>query len=352
VPPARHLPSLGPALALLGAFAAVVWWQGGATVLHGHRPEPVGTAVAGAGVPSAHGLREEGVRLYAAGQFPAACERFDRAAEQEPASGARRLDLAGCFEGWGWHAVREGRAEEAMLLFRRGLRAVPDAPDLLTGLGVAAIRAGRAGETLGPLERAVRADARVPARLLLARLYHQRDDAPRALAHLRAVVAADPGHEAARRLLDKIERERRAESGFRRMTTPHFVIKYRGSREGEARQVLPRLVEVAYERVGIAVGYRPLDRVTIVLYEDAQFRHVAGVHSWVSGLFDGKIRLPLGPSLPPTPALERLLVHEYAHAAVHDLSRGRAPRWLQEGLAQVLEGAAPDASYWRQRLGV
>jgi hypothetical protein len=37
-----------------------------------------------------------------------------------------------------------------------------------------------------------------------------------------------------------------------------------------------------------------------------------------------------------------LVVHEYTHAAIHDLSRGRAPRWLHEGLAQVLEGATSD----------
>jgi tetratricopeptide (TPR) repeat protein len=341
----RRLQALGAALAAVGGVvAAAAWWLGAGVALDTREPAPARIALAGAAVSTAHALREEGVRLYAAGQFPAACERFDRAAEHESASTARRRDLAGCFEGWAWQAMREGRAEEAMLLFRRGLRATPDAPDLLTGLGVAAIHAGRAGEAVEPLERAVSADPRVPARLLLARLYDQRDEAAQALAHLRAVVTAEPEHEGARRLFDKIERERQAESGFRRMTTPHFVIKYRGSREAEARRVLPRLLEAAYERVGTQLGYRPLDRVTVVLYEDAEFRHVAGVHPWVSGLFDGKIRLPLGPALPPAPTLERLLVHEYAHAAVHDLSRGRAPRWLQEGLAQVLEGASAEAS--------
>ena len=39
---------------------------------------------------------------------------------------------------------------------------------------------------------------------------------------------------------------------------------------------------------------------------------------------------------------ERLAGHEYAHAAIHELTRGRAPRWLHEGLAQVLEGAPSD----------
>jgi hypothetical protein len=44
----------------------------------------------------------------------------------------------------------------------------------------------------------------------------------------------------------------------------------------------------------------------------------------------------------PTGDVERLVLHEYAHAAIHDLTRGRAPRWLHEGLAQVLEGRPPD----------
>ena len=62
----------------------------------------------------AQALTEEAIRLYAAGQFPRACEKFGLAAADEPASVARRQDVVRCFEGWGWQALREGRPDEAV----------------------------------------------------------------------------------------------------------------------------------------------------------------------------------------------------------------------------------------------
>jgi hypothetical protein len=143
-------------------------------------------------------------------------------------------------------------------------------------------------------------------------------------------------------LLDKVEREARAEAGFRREITPHFVVKWRAAGDAGARRSLQAGLAAARERVVAQLGEAPRERVTVVLYDAAQFQDVARVHGWVTGLFDGKIRLPAAGALPPRRELERILVHEYAHAAIHDLTRGRAPRWLHEGLAQALEGTIPD----------
>ncbi len=326
------------ALAAVSLAALVLGWR------EGRRQEirDAGRPVVLASARDARALTDEAIGLSAAGQFPRACERFSEAADADPANAARRLDVSRCFEGWGWQALRDRRPEEARLLFRRGLAGAPDAPGLLKGLGLASVHAGRPDEAIGALERAVRADFDAEVRLLLAHLYDHHDDPASAIAHLRAVLEREPAHEAARRLLEKVERERRVEAGFEREVTARFVVKYRGARAEEARRQIVGLLDGAAERLGRALAYHPNGRLTVVLYEHEQFQDVTRVHGWATGLFDGKIRLPVGPTPPPAAQLERLIVHEYAHAAIHHLSHGRAPRWLQEGLAQVLEGALAD----------
>jgi hypothetical protein len=54
-----------------------------------------------------------------------------------------------------------------------------------------------------------------------------------------------------------------------------------------------------------------------------------------------KICLPWKPGEPSAP-LARSLVHEYVHVLEGELSQGRAPRWLSEGLAEWADGELVD----------
>ena len=338
--PIRNLSLLVLAALLLGTAALTLGWREGRRYERGGGERTV--VFAALHERDSQALTEEAIHLYAAGQFPRACEKFGLAAADDPASVARRQDVVRCFEGWGWHELREGRPDEAVVLFTKGLTETPDDPALLKGLGVAAVHAGRPDEAFAPLERAALVEYDPEVRLLLAHLHDRRDDPAQAVVNLRAVLDHEPTNEAARRMLDKVEREWRAEAGFRREVTPRFVVKYRDTLDAVARREIVAHLEAAAARVSLTLAYAPQQRTTVVLYEHHEFRSVTRVHAWATGLFDGKIRLPVGGVRPSAHELERLAGHEYAHAAIHELTRGRAPRWLHEGLAQVLEGAASD----------
>lgn len=79
-------------------------------------------------------------------------------------------------------------------------------------------------------------------------------------------------------------------------------------------------------------------RQPVILYTGRAYFALASVPDWVSGVFDGKIRVCLDAAGAPTPELSAVLAHELAHALIRRASADRAPGWLHEGLAQWLEG--------------
>jgi hypothetical protein len=52
---------------------------------------------------------------------------------------------------------------------------------------------------------------------------------------------------------------------------------------------------------------------------------------------DGKLRIPISGLSSLTPELAHVLKHELAHSFITQLSAGRCPPWLHEGIAQYVE---------------
>jgi tetratricopeptide (TPR) repeat protein len=83
----------------------------------------------------------------------------------------------------------------------------------------------------------------------------------------------------------------------------------------------------------------PPQPIEVILYQPTVFSQINHGPQWVSGLFDGRVRLPLGDTNSlATTKVRRLLRHELAHALIHQLTNNQPfSPWLTEGLAQFLE---------------
>ncbi|MFQ5766730.1 MAG: hypothetical protein ACE5ID_01920 [Acidobacteriota bacterium] len=132
-----------------------------------------------------------------------------------------------------------------------------------------------------------------------------------------------------------------------RPRSSHFILVGDGNNRSDRleHEVLKSL-ETWYGRFLILFEGQPASPITVHLYSARLFHKLTGAPQWADGLFapDGTIRLAIPQVGRLEPDLDRVLIHELAHAFITSRSGGQAPRWLQEGLAQILSGTpAPSA---------
>ncbi len=88
------------------------------------------------------------------------------------------------------------------------------------------------------------------------------------------------------------------------------------------------------------LGKIPAVTASVRLMDEAAFFDYTGAPSWTNAIFyRGQILIPLSKTQPiDLENLRRSVKHEYTHAVIAALSGGKAPGWLDEGLAQWAEG--------------
>jgi hypothetical protein len=86
----------------------------------------------------------------------------------------------------------------------------------------------------------------------------------------------------------------------------------------------------------------------VILYTEQQFRDITRAPAWSSGLYDGRIRIPVAGAARTPSLFDVVLAHELTHAMIASIAPKGVPTWLHEGLAQHFSGADPEAA--RQRL--
>jgi hypothetical protein len=140
--------------------------------------------------------------------------------------------------------------------------------------------------------------------------------------------------------IEKGEREQAAARDYAFSAAAHFTLRYDGELDQDLVAALTDFLEDRFAEFTSTYRHAPSQAITVQLFPQQEFHDVTQAGSDVAGLFDGKIRVPLGGLKRIDADAERVLAHELTHAFVQSKSRGNCPRWLHEGLAQIAEPRA------------
>jgi hypothetical protein len=240
----------------------------------------------------------------------------------------------------GWQALRAGQTDEAARDFDEALRADARSPMAMLGAGVAAHLRGKTDEARQDLAGALRLQPSLTAAsLLLGEILYREADLQGAIAVYEQALASAPSDPQLKAKLDAWRREAAVHDRFSQRIASHFTIMFEGPADQPLASRVVDMLEAAYWRIGGAIGAYPRDVVPVILYSKEQFRDVTQSPGWAGGLFDGRIRVPVGGKIDER-ELERVLAHELTHAIVYGLASRGVPQWLNEGLAVLFERGA------------
>lgn len=282
-----------------------------------------------------------GVEAYQAGQYEAALEHFQRALAGSPDHPILRHNMAAAAAATGWASVEKGETDEAIHNFRLAIDYDRTEASFYAGLGAAyqlqndlqrAVDALRAAVALEP--------TRAELYEQLGDLLYQRNQLTEAMDVLTMGIERVAEPDRLSTMLARLTREQAVQANFQETGTRHFLIQFEGGENRDAAYQVLDLLELAYRDVGQALSYFPAREITAILYSQEQFRDITHTPDWTKGVYDGKIRLPVGGAEHDRPLLAKVLYHEYTHVIVHELTGNRVPTWLNEGLAVYCEGLA------------
>jgi hypothetical protein len=240
--------------------------------------------------------------------------------------------IAGKFE------FERGNIAQARHYFESALRFQPDNSTILIYYAALLVRTGSAAQALSYAQRAVRSAPNSPdAYTMLGYAQFASDRTKDAVASWKRSLELRPDS-TVQQFLAKAQREENVETDFAQHESSHFVLHYEGKQTSESLrgQILAAL-ESDYNELVSDLGTPPRDNILVTLYTEQAFFDVTHAPSWSGAINDGKLRIPISGLSSLTPELARVLKHELAHSFINQLSAGRCPPWLHEGIAQLLE---------------
>jgi predicted negative regulator of RcsB-dependent stress response len=244
--------------------------------------------------------------------------------------------------------VGKGDTDAAIDHYRQALIFAPDHVALLLNLAILYLNQSQYTAALDPLEHARQVEGESgPNAANMAKLmgwsYYGSNKMDQAIEEWKRAekIRPDPEVEQA---LAKAERDKSEEESYREGETAHFSLKYYGGAAPDLARGVLRSLEEDFRDLESQLDYTPPEQISVTLYTQQAFADITRAPSWVGALNDGRLRIPVQGLDAVTPELAHVLKHELTHSFITQKSRGRAPTWLQEGVAQWMEGRRSSAA--------
>jgi tetratricopeptide (TPR) repeat protein len=234
--------------------------------------------------------------------------------------------------------LSRGDTEHALTDEKTALTYAPQDPVILMNVAYLHLRRSEYKVSLEYLEhaRSVAPDDPDVAKLS-GWAYYGMNKLDQAVAEFRRALALRPDSEV-QHALAKAQRDKQEEDSYRENESSHFTLRYSGAAEPELAREMLRALETHFSAIESELNFTPPDPIGVILYTDQAFADITRAPGWVGALNDGRIRVPVQGLKSLTQELSRVLKHELTHSFIQQKTHGRAPTWIQEGLAQWMEG--------------
>jgi len=117
----------------------------------------------------------------------------------------------------------------------------------------------------------------------------------------------------------------------------YFRIRYPKLTGREYAAQLGVVLDEERKRLSRWIPVKDMKQVDVDLYPVEEFLSSYAAEMPVVGIFDGRVRVPFADLRSLHPQLVAILSHELAHALITQATGDRAPKWVQEGLAQHVQ---------------
>src|SRR5215467_7832364 len=245
--------------------------------------------------------------------------------------------------------LSRGDLEHALSDERTAVHYAPDEPALLMNIAYIYLRRNEYKQSLDYLDHAKRLVPDNPdVEKLAGWAYYGMNKLDQAVAEWKHAYSIRPDKE----LLTALEaalRDKKEEESYKENESSHFKLRYNGAAEPALAKDVLRTLEMHFSAIESELNYTPPEPIGVVLYTEQAFVDITRAPAWAGALNDGRIRVPVQGLTSVDGELSRSLKHELTHSFVAQKTKSaciglaascsnRAPTWIQEGLAQWMEG--------------